>query len=367
MMHAITAPSLAGDQRTSVWHIPRPIVCLKAAILLWLMASCSPALAFLSCVTGFGALNFTLPSGTYAVARDVPAGTRITPFTSFQTTYQNVWTCSETANVFVGPVYQSTLSSSGTTYSEGGLSYQVFNTNLPGVGLIMQIGSYLPSGGGLWYGQGGLNTTGWQSYGAIQFRSFIGLSFGAGMAFAFVKTGPITPGTVSLGAIAQIGMSERPIANVRNVLPVTVTGNPVFTVLACTIPNITVNLGTHRTSEFTGQNTFTSSVNFDLALNNCPAGMNTIRYQVDAVTPIVNAQSAVVALDASSTATGVGLQLLDGSGTPYPLGTAKTFGGYNSGTGGSYTIPLRARYYQTGATVGPGRANSVMTFTMTYL
>ncbi|MDF3838442.1 fimbrial protein [Cupriavidus basilensis] len=365
MMYAMTAPSLAREPRASSPNIRRFVICVKTAILLCLATSCAPALAFLTCVTSYSALTFTLPTGAYAIPRDKPTGTRITPFTSFQTNYPNVWSCTETmGNTFVGPVYQSLLSSSGQTYSENGVTYQVFNTNLAGVGLIMQIGSNLPSG---WYGQSGLNSTGWQSYGSIASSSaFFNYVFGPGMAFAFVKTGPITPGTVSLGAIAHIGMSERPIANVSNILPVTVTGNPVFTVLACTTPNITVNLGTHRASEFSGPNTFTSSVNFNLALNNCPTGMNTIRYQVDAVTPIVNAQNSVVALDASSTASGVGLQLLNGSGTPFPLGSAQTFSGYNSGTGGSYTIPFRARYYQTGSAVGPGRANSVMTFTMTY-
>ncbi|WP_233835465.1 fimbrial protein [Paraburkholderia sp. ZP32-5] len=33
---------------------------------------------------------------------------------------------------------------------------------------------------------------------------------------------------------------------------------------------------------------------------------------------------------------------------------------------GSYTVPLKAAYYQTAASVMPGTANAVMTFTMTY-
>ncbi|SMF52978.1 major type 1 subunit fimbrin (pilin) [Pseudogulbenkiania subflava DSM 22618] len=336
--------------------------------MLWLVTLSSQAFASLFCLPpSLGAFNFSLPTGTYAIPRDTPVGTRITPFTRFQTNTPNVWTCSETTSVYVGPVYQSRRASAGMTYSEAGKIYQVFNTNLAGVGLIMQAGSSIPNG--VWYGQWGLESANWESDGAFsQTFGFYNYTFGAGMAFAFVKTGPITPGTVSLsGAIAQIGMSERPIANVSNIIPVMVTGNPVFTVLACRTPNVTVNMGTHRASEFRGPNSFTSSVNFNLALNNCPAGMNTIKYQVDAVTPALNATNSVVALDGSSTATGVGLQLLNGSGTPFPLGSAQNFSGYNGGTGGSYTIPFRARYYQTGTAVEPGKTNSVMTFTMTYL
>lgn len=357
----VREPAVQPGRRHAIW--------LKALAALCLLLLCGPAFASLSCSASFGALNFNLPTGTYAIPRDAPVGTLIAPFTNFQTNYPNVWTCSETTTVYVGPVYQSLRPSANMSYSDGSGTYQVFTTNLAGVGLVMKIGSWLPYNGGMWYGQGGLNTTGWQSWGAMNQSpaGFYNYSFGAGMAFAFVKTGPITPGTVSLaGPIAQVGMSERPIANVINILPVTVTGNPVFTVLACTTPNVNVGLGTHRSSEFAGPNTFTASVNFNVALNNCPAGLASIKYQVDAVTPVVNAANSVVALDGSSTATGVGVQLLDGSGNVFPLGSPKPFGGYSSATGGSYTIPFRARYYQTGTAVGPGTANSAMTFTMTY-
>jgi major type 1 subunit fimbrin (pilin) len=73
-----------------------------------------------------------------------------------------------------------------------------------------------------------------------------------------------------------------------------------------------------------------------------------------------------VALDGSSGATGIGVQLLDNSGNPFPLGSPQTFNGYNSSTGGAYAISLKARYYQTGSSIGPGLANTVMTFLMNY-
>jgi major type 1 subunit fimbrin (pilin) len=95
--------------------------------------------------------------------------------------------------------------------------------------------------------------------------------------------------------------------------------------------------------------------------------LNSITYRIDPVTAVVNAAKSVVALDASSSATGVGVQLLDGTGTqPFPLQTWTTFTGYDAATGGDYTIPLNARYYQTAATVTTGMANSSMTFTMQY-
>ncbi|RDI99212.1 type 1 fimbrial protein [Dyella solisilvae] len=126
-------------------------------------------------------------------------------------------------------------------------------------------------------------------------------------------------------------------------------------------------MGTHMNSEMTGPDTFTSATGFSISLNDCPAGMDSIQYQIDPVTSVVNSANSVVALDGSSTATGVGIQLLDNKGTAaLPLSTPITFHGYNQNVGGNYSIPLKARYYQTGDRVGAGKANTSVTFTMAY-
>lgn len=74
---------------------------------------------------------------------------------------------------------------------------------------------------------------------------------------------------------------------------------------------------------------------------------------------------SVVALDSSSTATGIGVQLLDNTGMVFPLGTYRTFANYNS-FGGSFTIPFQVRYYKIASTIGAGTAKTSMTFTMNY-
>ncbi|RDI99213.1 type 1 fimbrial protein [Dyella solisilvae] len=136
---------------------------------------------------------------------------------------------------------------------------------------------------------------------------------------------------------------------------------------ACTTPNVVVRLGKHMQSEFMGEGYTTAAVRFQIDLNNCPAGMTSIAYRIDAATTVLDATQSVVALDGSSSATGVGVQLLDGSGTTsFPLGRAVNFEGYDPHAGGSYSIPLKARYYQTGSSVGVGPANTSMTFTMIY-
>jgi major type 1 subunit fimbrin (pilin) len=137
---------------------------------------------------------------------------------------------------------------------------------------------------------------------------------------------------------------------------------------SCTTPDVTIPLGTYSTKSFTGTGYTTTAVGFNISLNNCPAGMNSIKYRIDPTTTVVNSPQSVVALDATSTATGVGVQLLNSAGSAaFPLSSYQTFAGYSSATGGSYTIPLKARYYQTTTTVAPGPANTSMTVTMQYL
>ncbi|WP_196798787.1 fimbrial protein [Burkholderia diffusa] len=321
-----------------------------------------------NCLNSVGAISFNVPNGHYTVPRDTPVGTRITPFIGFQQS-QSVWSCSETTNAFLGPIYKPALTDSSQTYTEGALTYEVFNTNLAGVGLIMEINSYAGTG---WYPTNyTVGTVGWNFGGTYSKQGGFGnLPFGIGMNFAFVKTGAITPGQVTWsGPIANVAISERPITSISSpIIPISAVGNPTFNEAACTTQTtIPVDLKKHRVSEFTGPNSVTLQVPFSIALKNCPAGMNEIDYEIDPSTQTVDAQNAVVALDSTSTASGIGVQLLEGNGKPVALSTPLIFSGYNSSTGGDYTIPFNARYYQTGPSVSPGQANTVMTFTISYL
>ncbi|WKZ86082.1 hypothetical protein N5B55_03780 [Ralstonia pickettii] len=68
-------------------------------------------------------------------------------------------------------------------------------------------------------------------------------------------------------------------------------------------------------------------------------------------TGIVDATRAVVALDAGSTAKGVGLQLLDNAGNPVAVKTPLQFSAYDK-LGGNFNIPMQA----ISADRGHGRA-----------
>lgn len=62
-------------------------------------------------------------------------------------------------------------------------------------------------------------------------------------------------------------------------------------------------------------------------------------------------------------ATGVGIQLLYNN-QPMALGADVAVG--NASAGGGFTVPLKARYYQTGDRITTGTANGVLSFTMIY-
>ena len=58
--------------------------------------------------------------------------------------------------------------------------------------------------------------------------------------------------------------------------------------------------------------------------------------------------------------------MLNDAGTaPIPLSALQTFADFKGDTG-LYSVPLRVRYYQTGASVKGGTANTSMVFTMDY-
>jgi type 1 fimbria pilin len=142
--------------------------------------------------------------------------------------------------------------------------------------------------------------------------------------------------------------------------------------------------------ELTGISSTTSAwIDVPIALNNCPAFFgvfrsantsdsgvaqtsrpNQISYRVDPVTSVVNPAQGVMALQpdgVNPTAQGIGIQLVDAGNNPVSYGTTRASGlALNQVNGSSYTIPLKARYYQTEATISAGQANGAATVTLIY-
>ncbi|MEZ3501474.1 fimbrial protein [Pantoea sp. KPR_PJ] len=76
--------------------------------------------------------------------------------------------------------------------------------------------------------------------------------------------------------------------------------------------------------------------------------------------------SGVLALDsATSTASGVGVQILNGDQQPVMLSTPFSVAKFPLSSA-LVTVPLYARYYQTADRISPGSANAVATYTLSY-
>lgn len=149
--------------------------------------------------------------------------------------------------------------------------------------------------------------------------------------------------------------------------PEAVVNINAFTVTtpACTLTTsfIPVDMKDVNKNEFNGKNStpgsnYTQSFNLPMT---CNAGTQVkVKMEGDIYD---SAKGIINTTGETGTATGVGIQLLYNS-QPLTLGTDVPVG--TSSAGGSFSVPLQARYYQIGNTITTGKANGVLTFTMTY-
>ena len=376
---------------------PRRILRLLMAFL-FLLAGHSAMAA--SCGGGGGSYVISLPTAV-DVPRDTPVGGAITNWVESARTSAWFTNCQTSGPLGNGVAFKPSLSAvvPAQTFTDAGVTYSVYSTGQPGVGVVLSgeihllwtVGSGAPCTSDLWYGWINVSPTGgtfpgwnngppapWSGGGCANGSNTQNMSWGGGLRARLVKTGTITPGLVNSQQVAQAGAYNNGVMETAPCVGFTI---PAITigVASCTTPAVTtVDLGTRSTTDFGGPGTASpNTTTFNIAVTGCPAGLGTgiggagtvypaIQYRLEPQTTVVNSGQAVVALDGVSTATGVGVQILDGSGAPVVLNTFKAYGGYNSSVGGDYNIPFKARYYQTGAAIGVGTANTYMTFTMLY-
>jgi major type 1 subunit fimbrin (pilin) len=333
--------------------------CFLLAILLLLSTS---RVFASSCTGGLQAFTLSLPA-TVSVPRDMAVGSLLTSWI-YSASSTGLYSCRGTNDAIGGRgavAYFTSATASSVNAPSGGSSVTVYQTNVPGVGIAVAGSIYNGYAG--WSSWNGFTT----SYGGPIWTPLNGTySVGAQVAVALVKTGNITGGVIP--GVVVLNFAPYTSAGTQTNQLDTYAITPVTIVsLACTTPNVTVPLGTHSPSEMASVGATAAAVSFDVSLNNCPAGLNSVKYRIDPVTTVVNSAQSIVALDGSSSASGVAVQLLNSAGTAaFPLSSLQTFSSYSKSTGGSYTIPLKARYYRTG-TITPGTANTSMTFTMQYL
>ncbi|CAE6764343.1 hypothetical protein R69927_03841 [Paraburkholderia domus] len=191
-----------------------------------------------------------------------------------------------------------------------------------------------------------------------------------------VKTGPVTPGALSLnpsgpgvgGRVGTlfIGGSGQGLFNV-----VVSSGASSVTAAACTVttPSTNVVLAQANTRALTGIGSTAVETPFSIGLNCAVPGSRIFITLTDSADP--TNVSNQLSLKSSSTANGVKLQVLN-AGTPVNFGPDSSMAGntnqwqVGTATAGTIIIPLTVRYIQTAASVRPGTVSAVATFTMSY-
>ena len=177
-----------------------------------------------------------------------------------------------------------------------------------------------------------------------------------------IKTGDISGGTLDTGVLARAS-----VANQFYITNVTLNGTNTVTSMACSVTtnDVDVPLGQHKKSEFSGPGSATGWKAFNIGLD-CDKSAR-INVQIDATQDPSNI-AGVMKLDSASgdmAATGLGVQLYfvpDDSAVQF--GQSRFY--YTSPNGGSETVQLKARYYQTTSAITAGTANATATFTLTY-
>lgn len=260
----------------------------------------------------------------------------------------------------------------------GGPAVYVYDTNVPGIGIALAANGYLSN-----YGWAGWQASASYHNASNIARAGVGLvtgsfTVGAQVAVALVKTSAqITAGgTVTGGQViyAYPATSYNAAYEFPNLAVKYVTTPVQIIPLTCTTPDVNVPMGTFKTTDFPSVGSLSPNpANFTVQFLNCPAGtavsgtqagvIHTIQYRIDPTNGTL--ATNVAALSGSPSATGVGIQLFNSAGAVFPLSTFATLSGYNSTSGGDYSIPMTARYYRTG-TITAGAANTTMTLTVSY-
>lgn len=261
----------------------------------------------------------------------------------------------------------------------------VYPTSIPGIGVYV------------WSNSADLPTTDlYDTFTSPTTRTITAGSNGLSAAVSFdvylIKTavGSVGSGAITGGDLPTVAFGFGTLGDYGAYLFGSLVGSVNVVAQTCQTPsNLTVQMGTHLTTELRGQGTTTSTwVPVDIELTNCPAFFgykgtttdvrsppsttdfnlrsNSIFYSVRPSYGVANASDGVMNL-APASAAGIGIQLANSSGSAIQFNTSTNSNLNLTQTAGQrYTLGLQARYYQTGTSITAGAANSTATVTLTY-
>jgi major type 1 subunit fimbrin (pilin) len=182
----------------------------------------------------------------------------------------------------------------------------VYNTSIPGIGVKISEQST--------YGNiSALTTVPQHWYVVSDPISPASVAYVLGIKVQFYITGTVTPGVYPPETLIEAWMNSID-STVGGANYVTLK-TPEITVktFTCVTPNIIVNLGKYKNTDFSGINTKSTAKSFNFEIKNCDPGLNSVNYTFKPAAGISIQQSGTInqyiTLDASSTASGVGIQV----------------------------------------------------------
>ena len=160
-------------------------------------------------------------------------------------------------------------------------------------------------------------------------------------------------------------------------MAMSVTSSTSIVAQSCDTPDVSVDMGKHKLSSFPEYGSQSAPVSFNIRVNNCPKGINKITYTLAPTpnSPAWNASLGIVNLNGTSTAKGLGLQILGDNQQPLEFNKSYVLG-ESPAAGGNFSIPLTARYFRVLPTgnngildpgLNAGTANADIWFIMNYL
>lgn len=349
----------------------RPILVRGAGLVTLMLASAS---AIAACTWDSGdntPKQLTLAVGTIFAPRDVPVGTTLNATsTMLQLNFGDTLRCYGTATyntALIGPV-----ASDVTVDVLNVPPNALLQTSVPGIGLAI----YMTGFAAAWRPPAN-NPNRFIPFNMSRSEATTNNLSEARMRYALIKTGDIAPGTHTINQLVATGSSD-----MGHMFDLNFTAT--VTLAGCSLPpvgnQINVPMGIWERRVFNGKNSATEARSFAITLNSCIAGSkypnngvnafftgNFANIQIDGnkTSTILDAANGILSLSSDSTAQGVAIQVLQDNGTPMNLGQPVRL---NQVVNGTTTVPLKARYIQTGdgLTPQPGTANGYASFSVTY-
>lgn len=330
--------------------------------------------------------SYTIPlSGSISVPADIPVGREIYRLKVSMANQGKVKVNCTSAGQFYTAYSYLTMPSPVSTHSS-----TVYETGVPGIGVKFTRGNNIadfPS------------TVASTNCSSAQ-NCVYSDGFAAESRFILVKTAStVTPDTVLASNLPTVLYSFGQNGNMVNIYKISLTGSLQITTPTCNIASasqsMTINMGKHLNTTFTGKGSATDWKNASIQLINCgqffgntKPGYTSGTLDGDSYTPVAplnnfltvtltprngtasttDAANGIMKIDDHPLkATGIGIQLSTSESTSglVNLASPVTQTLPKDGTQ-SITVPLYARYIQTENSIQAGKANGRLEYVITY-